>query len=123
MELADFIAARLDEDEAAAQACADSPGALKWSLPDHPSSHRAVEDEDGCVVVWDEGEPSEWQAAHIARSDPARALREVAAKRAICQRHEPYNCHYCAQGDWCPEMKHVAGVWLDHPDYRDDWKP
>lgn len=73
--------------------------------------------------------------AHIVRHDPARVLREVAAKRAILKAypaddHEPY----VAFGDWescsdsCPRrildevLKLLANAWSDHPDFDPAWR-
>ena len=88
------VKAELDEDEAAAKAAAQSgnqfmePGSHdpRWQ---RITGHNGGEIRDmceprrGCVVVFDEGAPSAEQAAHIARHDPARALREVAAMRKL----------------------------------------
>ena len=143
LTLTEFLAARLDEDEAAAKACAQDAAGLKWSGKYHPSSHRAVEDEDGRVVVWDEGEPDEAQAAHIIRHDPARVLREVEAKRKILadlpayskQRRElrdhmylPKNAGYhSGHADGTDDasryvLRQLATVYSDHPDYDEAWR-
>lgn len=78
---------------------------------------------------------------HIARHDPARVLREVAAKRAILDRHMPHQpafgglaCNWCsedvddrpqiAKESWpCPDVRSLAAVWSDHQDYRQEWAP
>jgi hypothetical protein len=96
--LAAFLAARLDEDEAAAKA---------W-LPF--------------------GNPDAAAREHIARHDPGRVLREVAAKRAILAVHWP-----CANSghtwcgadheEWpCRTVGHLAAVYSDHEGYRPEWK-
>jgi hypothetical protein len=100
-------------------------------------------------VVYDEGAPDEYQAPHIARHDPARVLREVAAKRATLAEHEPrvpresdgqwhgqppdrLRCRVCAataHGQWtrfiapCWTLLQVASVYSDHPDYDPAWSP
>ena len=74
------LAARLDEDEAAAKLAAREGGA--WTQGDPGQGSCAITSLGG-TVVYDEGSPDEYQAAHIARHDPARALRFVAAVRAI----------------------------------------
>lgn len=81
-DLTAFITARLDEDEAAAKG---PPG---WKL-EHWTAVRYADKESGrnwrvdaeprCVI---DGAAEE-DAQFIARYDPARVLREVAAKRAI----------------------------------------
>src|SRR6266550_3786728 len=73
-DLVAFVTARLDEDEAAARESyyegqrwlTEEEGVYRW--PDDELVHTADRKAD---------------ARHIARHDPARALREVEAKRAI----------------------------------------
>lgn len=91
-------------------------------------------------------------AGHIVRHDPARVLRDVEAKRLILARHTPEeqwvgpkeastlyavwctgcwdgNCvtdydMTCSQENWpCPEVRALASVWSDHPDYDPSWSP
>ena len=97
-DLTAFITARLDEDEAAAQACADYD---TLSCADLPGVHMTT----------------------------ARVLREVEAKRAVL------NAYVCTDGDsprdrdrgrWDglhATVRHLAAVYSDHPDYRQEWKP
>ena len=77
--LAEFNHARLAEDEATAQAA----GGVTWVLRSHPSEHVIIRDVGGSTVVWDEGEPSDEEAAHIVRHDPASTLRESATMREL----------------------------------------
>lgn len=123
MTLAEFYAARLDEDEAAARAAG---GALPWRavLTDDPETTLVLDADQSTVAGWlDAGE-----AAHIARHDPARVLREVEAGRKLLAAYE----HAC---DLTPgSYKHGAGealeealsiraeVWSDHPDFDETWK-
>ena len=103
-DLASFIRARLDEDEAMANAAAKYHS---WS--DNP---------------WYSGE------IHIARHDPARVLRQVTAMRAILDAHDRPE-HYCpipvvhgrhgqlwtpAEGP-CWTLRSLAAIWSDHDDY------
>ena len=111
-DIAAFIGARLDEDEAAARAV---PGRAWYEPDDDRFSHYK-------------------DAAHIARHDPARVLREVTAKRAILTRHSPVTepgrgtrCGWCS-GEFdvawpCEDARSVAAIWSDHPDYQEGWKP
>ena len=84
-----FLEARLDEDEAIAKAAGEPGGQFSRSgagfAPEWKDDRGAVSSSAG-QVVFDEGNPSEAQSAHIARHDPARVLREVEAKRAIVRR-------------------------------------
>ncbi len=78
---------------------------------------------------------------HMERHDPARVLREVAAKRRVLARHvpstgegpyDPY-CLGCGEidGYWprsdsvndCPELRDMASVYADRPGYKEEWKP
>ena len=122
-DLAEFVAARLDEDEAAAKAVtfrsrfeADghhvhSPGGL--GSPPMPLAD-VIDAET---------------AAHIARHDPARVLREVAVMRAIlehCARADGDSPRDRERGRWDSSnetMRILGTIWHDHPDYRPEWKP
>ena len=142
-DLTAFIAARLDEDEDLAQdAARGNPG--PWSL-----DHAWILSAEGETVVMDEYRWGGSAFTHIARYDPARALREVAAKRAIVAEHEPGfpavarqeppgpstvtdpdgiistfpYCLTCDQDAPCVTLEALAAVWSDHPDYRAEWAP
>ena len=70
--------------------------------------------------------------------DPARVLREVAAKRAILAIHEPMPSMYgeppVCSACWpapqiathplwpCSTVRQMIAVYSDHPDYRQEWK-
>jgi Family of unknown function (DUF6221) len=136
-DLAAFLRARLDEDEAIAlAACGHDGRQAIWVLRGHESDTGMIrEGNGGAVVVYDEGSPDEAEAAHIARHDPARVLREVAAGRAILELHDGAhecpvydhngdidNCGWVDDGD-CPTKRHLAAVYSDHPDYDPGWAP
>ena len=121
-DVAAFLAARLDEDEAAAKAATQ------------PHSWHPLDDSDS---------PYGRDQVHIARHDPAQVLREVAAKRAIAAEHGPagfmaYGDHLCQRCAWqddepgrddlhhwtiwpCLTLRALAAAWNDHPDYRQEW--
>jgi hypothetical protein len=117
-DLVSFLAARLDEDEAAALAC-QTPG--PWVAATHPSVSWIVTGADGDCVVSNEGSPTPEEAAHIARHDPARVLREVAAKRAIVASYEDAATHEFAGLQVA--VGHLAAAYGEHPDYRPEWAP
>jgi hypothetical protein len=124
-DLTAFLAARLDEDEAAAKA------ALEQSA------------EEGTQWWFDDAAPETPREFHVARHDPARVLREVEAGRTILAEHVPYDCtepkgqrcFRCASDRayrsgaaiheaWpCLTLRILAAVYSDHPDYRPEWKP
>ena len=110
-DIAAFITARLNEDERRALAARD-----QWN-----------------------DDPFEWEDlpdavfSHARNLDPARVLREVAALRAIVAAHstvcvktvEKYGevvAWYYAETDPCPDLRHLASIWADHPDYNEDWR-
>ena len=110
-DLVAFLRARLDEDEAAAKTGSD-PG---WRS-------------DGPYLGWVAGGIAaqfKWttDAAHAARHDPARVLREVAAKRAILDEAESELADDLAAVMPRDRLRHLAAVYSDHADYRPEWKP
>ena len=78
-DLVAFLRARLDEDHRIAAVAAGMDAGSSWVADDYD--------------VLGDGTAAEAtsfpQAEHIARHDPARVLREVAAKRRILFAHEP----------------------------------
>jgi len=127
-DIAAFLKARADEDEAAAKAARDA-GRLPWQ-----------DDE------WSD-QPEEW-IDHYGRHDPARVLREVAAKRKILARHEPQPfwgnnpppaaqqtdanvvAWFCdcqcpdgvIEGEYpCETARDLASAWSDHADFDPSW--
>lgn len=70
---------------------------------------------------------------HIVRHDPARVLREVAAKRRLLANHQDDGdgCDGCGLNrleermyevaDECPTLRALASVWSDHPEYLSEW--
>jgi hypothetical protein len=138
-DLVAFIAARLDEDEAVTNAGARRVG-MPWHAEAQPGTPGGlVTDELGLVG----STGGRYAADHIARYDPARVLREVAAKRRVLERHRPVGgtaswraqaCAGCGTEGYCddpvtekmsdcPELRDMAAIWDGHPDYRQEWKP
>jgi hypothetical protein len=80
-DLIAFLNARLDEDEAAAKQAA---GGIHGRRENYKAIVADAADPDNWAIV--DLSPlaeDEYLGTHIARHDPARVLREVAAKRAI----------------------------------------
>ncbi|BCF84544.1 hypothetical protein RQCS_40890 [Rhodococcus qingshengii] len=96
----EFFEARIADDEAIAS------GAVRWS-------HGAAEWADG-------GEPD---FIHIARHDPARVLREVAAKRGIVAKVRQGMVNIRIFPGLWESMQLLAVPYDDHPDYREEWRP
>lgn len=151
-DIVEFINARLDEDEQIANG-AEWPswgvesrqgklvidtgaGSMGWKFGGPSAVFHCDDPEDGCL---DYQRTAEQEAAHIIRHDPARVIREVAAKRAILAEHEPdsadsrgrHPCRGCGvdnSGGWsvddineCPTLCAVAIAYSDHPNYDPMW--
>jgi hypothetical protein len=59
-------------------------------------------------------------AGHIIRHDPARVLRDIAAKRALL---EAYGRNLTSEA-WLTLSPHIyamAAIWAEHPDYDPSW--
>jgi Family of unknown function (DUF6221) len=128
--ITEFIAARLDEDEAAANAGARRVG-MPWRAEPQPGTPGGLVTDDLGLVGTTGGL---YAAEHIARHDPARVLREVAAKRVVMdwwQRSdpEPGRAPSPTYENWRKSLPGyrlvlaVAAVYSGHPDYRAEWKP
>lgn len=131
MTITEFLLARIAEDEADAQDALERGfGGWEW-LADAGINHEA--------------------RTHIVRWHPARVLAECEAKRQIVELHASTGdkweaaCVVCAvevadyasdgQGGesydprlshaaWpCATLRHLAAVYSDHSDYRDEWRP
>lgn len=123
MTITEFLTARYDEEAASARAATPGP----WA-----PSGKSVLDSDDTEFV----EATRRDALHIARHDPARVLREIAAKRSVVDLHVcpcPADCGECGacSGDHhadptpapCETLRHMAAVHADHPDYQQEWAP
>lgn len=143
-DIAQFLAARLAEDENCARLVLSDYGGHvpNWQVPS-----------TGVLVVGEDLHPlgDGPLVEHIARHDPARVLAEVAAKRAIVAMHEQAEklvwdprpagtpvreprrepAGYCStcqvedgviHGTWpCDTLKHLATVYSEHPDFNPAW--
>ncbi|MBF6374481.1 DUF6221 family protein [Nocardia farcinica] len=109
MRIEEFIEARLAEDESAARKAADFP----YDAPsDAPWVSMQLRVRRGVAMTSDE---------HIARHDPARVLRQVAALRATLEHVERMvspSQQIEAEED---VLYPIAAIWSDHPDYQPEW--
>ena len=136
-ELIEFINARLTEDTRIATAA----GYPTWVHEDPEHAPGRIVDTDGNVVVYDEGSPSEEEAAHIVRHQPQRIHAGVRSKIDIVDEYEAMLGH----GYTLPDGVHdgrdenerecdqavldileriacfMASEWRDHPDFRPEW--
>ena len=119
-----FLNARLDEDEEAARdarACAEVKDGRWFDGEDE------INDDNGYRLAT-VNHP--FVTTHIARHDPDRTLREVAAKRAMLSMFLDafgnglnmtiYGAvgGFTMNGDWV--LRQMAAVYSDHPDYREN---
>lgn len=140
-DLVEFLKARVDENERAARAVipADLPDGGVWIHDGYCNISGPG------FMIYNEGGHDEKQSDHIATYDPARVLREVKAKRRIMARHarDPQwaslatmrdacmGCGVEGPNEWpvteslneCPELRDLALVYADHPDYQQQWTP
>jgi hypothetical protein len=114
--LAAFLLARIAEDEAVARAARDDSAREAVSLRPIEGGQTAA-----ALSVME----------HLTRFNPARVLAECEAKRRIVE--------LCAPGDWsAPHWRSygepgeddrgdvlalIALPYVDHPDYREAWRP
>jgi hypothetical protein len=117
-----FVAARLDEDEARARRAASVAG------PDWHHGHIYLNGEPASMMVLSaEGSPladtlsrdDEEMAPFMSANDPARALRQVAAARALLAAYEA-SVRSLGPGLSVSLLRLVraaAEVWSGHPDY------
>lgn len=149
MDLAQFLLARIAEDEAAARAA--SIGSAEWRLDDLDESVLWWPPERAEVIEKERqhGYPlsDHWRgttiesageqiAPHIARWDPARVLAECEAKRGIIAAHphrfregdgnlvgDEWHCQTCMnEFRWCPTLRLLTLPYADHPDFREEWR-
>jgi hypothetical protein len=142
--LAGFLAARLDEDEAAAnRASCDPVGAMEahfeaealheeqdWRL--YPERKTEYSRGQADALHWASVRVRE-QMRPLSLHDPSRVLREVEAKRRLlrladsacpgdCLDHGPEM--HATEEHWGAAIRSaLAAIWSGHPDYQDQWKP
>lgn len=136
------LRARLDADERLAH---EATGRI-WRVDNEEYPEQIRDENHTSVVAYVGGEArvfdSTADALHIARHDPARVLRQVAAHRAILDEHERTDCRghpdawmKCGPGvcqiecwgcgrDWpCPTVRHLAEAYADGDGNDEDGRP
>lgn len=123
--IAEFIAARLDEDEQTARAAFDGRGDNGvWERDQDPYANATVFSD--FIHIYPEGGHSPEQAEHIARQCPATTLRwctmisrlTAAASAVLADNYSP-DAGILATG----ALADIAAYWHQHPDYQEAWKP
>lgn len=118
-----FIRARLDEEQARAEAMEH-----ETNYEDGFYSCPAARTEPLGDLEW--GEDHCWC---MLAERKAKRLREIKAMREILRWHDAEcTCSWCtADGDdleepdfapACPTLCFLAAIWSDHPDYEEQWK-
>jgi hypothetical protein len=126
MDLAKFLADRLDEDEAVAKAAyCYGPNSMQPAAPPEGTWWTTAQ------IMERFGVGTYNDAVHIARHDPARVLREVEAKRKILawwQRGDRDPAPSPTYEEWRRSLPGyqlilaLAAIYSDHEDYDPAWK-
>jgi len=125
-DLVQFLNDRLAEDEAAARGVLANAEGRPLEQGRYEQwvgvNETILGDQAGHVVAYGVA----WYALpHIARHDPARTLREVAAKRAILELDICMACD--VEGQPCDHrnytLEYLAEAYSDHEEYREEWRP
>jgi hypothetical protein len=137
VDIAEFLAARLDEEQRRAEAAA------KESSPRFDVDGKQWRNSDGEGIYCQElplavgpyGVLGDAFVSHVLAYDPARVLAEVAAKRAIVDLWEPSLPDGAQDGrDWNEKeaddarayvlelaLRHLASLYADHADFDPAW--
>ncbi len=128
MTIADFLLARIAEDEAVAHEAAGIRGRTRFV----PGREPEVPD----LSLWANDDVLGGATVSIG---PERVLSECEAKRRLVELHEDNwsdipemaleSCTTCGlPGEYdvpwpCPTIRALAAVYADHPDYDEAWRP
>lgn len=131
-DIAAFLAARLDEDEAAARATTERQPYDEWDAVGASDDDDIGRSNWRVVGIAIPGMQS-WHAPaarsvmqHIARHDPVHVLREVEAKREILTAYIKAETDGLRGDGWIAlrfSVETLVAVYSDHPDWREEWKP
>jgi hypothetical protein len=145
--LVNFLAARVAEEEADVRSmAAEGVDNILWRVWAGALDARAyLQEEDGTEEDYERMQKNQFARARkaLALGDPDRALREVAAKRRVMERHKPTGndyppeaCDGCGSHmEWgdlepdtpdinnCPELQDLAYIWNEHEDWNQEWCP
>lgn len=125
--ITEFLNARLNEDEQAARYAFAAHNDAQPDWYEIRSGAVNLGDHEDELLTFDAG-----ISRHIVRHDPARVLREVAAKRAVLSAHanladNPHrHTNPRVHAQWVTMIQvvqHMAAVYADHPDYQQEWAP
>lgn len=133
MTIVEFLEARIAEDEAAAKVEVDLIAATFGKVPGEFEIHYEWARHTAHV-----GNGARGASFASGAPDPARVLREVAAKRELvagegfdrCQghpkpwmRHGQYGAGFCFTPPEGSVLYVLAAIYSDHPDFNEEWRP
>jgi hypothetical protein len=113
-DLVEKIRTAIDEDERIAQAAAGH--CAQWTASDSGIYPSDGSRHPGPIVTGVYGDLDENYGAHIARHDPARVLRQVAAHRKILEWH-----HFKTRQTPDGATEYTCGCWWDYDYERWNW--
>lgn len=136
MTIVEFLLARIDEEETEAQRLV-----VRFNATTMLPLREVAEMTEGDVIGMDKGDMTQefqvWAAEQSETKDPRR-LSECLARRALVRLHdqggerlvgfpradrtEAY-CLHDQKPAPCPTLRHLAAVYADHPNYREEWAP
>lgn len=150
-DLVQWLRAQLDEDERIARAAAQDTGPDWYYNDGFVFSRRGalpqelVERSEFIAAFPLQDFLEQGRGEHVAHHDPARALREIDAKRQLVKLHgratlragggaQYYDtatvCRSCEPDhqfpelSWpCPTLRLLALPYADRPGYREEWRP
>ena len=131
MTLTEFLLARIAEDEALARTAYGHRVNARTGQPGRWEQGVGMSSEVMGPAESVAGAKNAAAAAHIARHDPAHVLAVCAAHRRIMELHTGDQhpdprwhdeiCLGCQNELPCPTLRHLAAIWRDHDEWREEW--
>ena len=128
-DLAEFLIARIAEDEEAAWGTAHWDHMPADTFDNHLDNLAGGYSDQPWVVYDEEGQPIAREvgcadAVHISRHDPARVLAECKAKRRIVEMADlAHERRLETDSALFLVLRYLALPYADHPDYDPAWRP
>lgn len=144
MSITEFLLARFAEDESVALAATPGPWSFAdehglmpeadpaWCISQMRPGYETMSDTEGYIgdiaEVWCDRKDACPDAEHITRWNPARVIAQCEANRLVLVWHQQYNSTGCGGDechgleDQCPTLRALALPYVDHPDWREEWR-